>query len=61
MESLDKGGEEERINFPDYLFLRRIKVGWDKCAAGVSLSLVYVPCALRVAVPGWVADLTVAN
>jgi len=61
MESVDKGGEGEMLNLIDYLFLRRVKVGWDKCGAGNGLSVSYVPCALRIAVPNWVADITVAT
>lgn len=33
MENLDKGGVDEKLNFPDYMFLRRINLGWQKCAA----------------------------
>ena len=60
MENLDKGGPEEKLNFPDYMFLRRINLGWQKCAAAEQLSINYVPCGLRIAVPKWIADETIA-
>lgn len=60
IENIDKG-DEEQLNFADYLFIRRVKVGWDRCAAGGVLSIAYVSCALRIAVPGYVADVSVAH
>ena len=38
IESLDKGGPGQMLNFPDYLFMRRINLGWQRCAAGESLA-----------------------
>ena len=35
MESVDKGGFGDSLNLVDYLFLRRVKLGWQKCAAGI--------------------------
>lgn len=36
MESVDKGGINDCLNLLDYLFLRRVKLGWEKCAAGIN-------------------------
>lgn len=41
-------------NLADYLFLRRVKVGWENCANAHVLSKIMIPCAMKVAVPGWV-------
>jgi len=54
-EILDKKGLNE-TNFADYMFLRRVNIGWDKCAGGSDLAKTNIPCALKVVVPGWIAS-----
>lgn len=53
LESVDRE-QEEGINLADYLFLRRVKMGWEKCANAHQLSKIEIPCAMKVAVPNWV-------
>lgn len=40
------------------MFLRRVNIGWDKCAAGNDLAKSNIPCALKIVVPGWIASET---
>jgi hypothetical protein len=48
--------QDNNVNFADYMFLRRVSLAWNDCAAGKQLSKINVPCAMRIAVPGWIAD-----
>lgn len=59
-EILDKKGLNQ-TNFADYMFLRRVNIGWDKCAAGSNLAKANIPCALKLVVPGWIASQTEAD
>lgn len=56
MESIDRDDEDDSINFADYIFLRRVKLGWEHCAGGTDLSKIMIPCAMKIAVPGWVMN-----
>lgn len=53
--SLDRE-EEGGVNLADYLFLRRVKLGWEKCGNAHLLSKVEIPCAMKVAVPNWIMN-----
>ena len=51
MLSIDKN---ENINFGDYIFIRRVSKGWQKCGDNNVLSKSQIPCAMRIAVPNWI-------
>ena len=57
MEIVDtwEGGDHE-FNFAEYVFMRRVNLGWGHCAGGVVMSKIAVACGLRVAVPGMIAN-----
>lgn len=38
MEAIDRDEENSGANFADYIFLRRVKLGWEQCAGGTELS-----------------------
>jgi hypothetical protein len=57
---VDKFGVN-KTNFADYMFLRRVNVGWEKCGGGSDLSKSIIPCALKVIVPNWIASPTEAD
>ena len=54
---LDKDPEEDRLNIFEFVFVRRLNLAWGECAAGgTELALINTPCAMRVVVPGMIAD-----
>jgi hypothetical protein len=42
----------KKINFADYLFIRRANLAWQKCAENNILPLNNFPCAIYACVPG---------
>lgn len=57
MEAIDRDEENSGANFADYIFLRRVKLGWEQCAGGTELSKIQIPCAMKIAVPGWIMSI----
>lgn len=55
MSYLDRG-KAMRINFADYIFLRKANLAWKECAADAGLSKLKVACALEIAAPGRTLD-----
>lgn len=54
----DKDIEKGEINIFEFLFIKRLNLAWGECAVGgPTLSMVNIPCAMRVMVPGMIADI----
>jgi len=47
--------EENLITFADYMYFRRVNIGWGDCAGGTIMSRIQVPCGMKVVVPGMIA------
>lgn len=55
---MDKDLEEDSMNIFEFVFIRRLNLAWGECAAGgEELAMINTPCAMRIMVPGLVADL----
>lgn len=48
--------DENQVNFADYLYMRRVNIGWGDCAGGTIMSRIQIPCGMRVVVPGLIAS-----
>lgn len=57
LELLDRTDEPgSQFSFGDYVFMRRVNLGWNDCAGGVHMSRIMVPCGLKITVPGMIAS-----
>jgi len=53
---MDKNAEEDSMNIFEFVFIRRLNLAWGECAAGLELAMINTPCAMKVMVPGLIAD-----
>lgn len=47
--------EDNLFNFADYMYLRRVNIGWGDCAGGTIMSRIQIPCGMKIVVPGIIA------
>lgn len=47
--------DDNLVTFSDYLYFRRVNIGWGDCAGGVNMSRIKIPCGMKVVVPGFIA------
>lgn len=47
--------EDNLFNFADYMYMRRVNIGWGDCAGGTIMSRIQIPCGMKIVVPGLIA------
>lgn len=47
--------DDNLFNFADYMYLRRVNIGWGDCAGGTIMSRIQIPCGMKIVVPGLIA------
>lgn len=48
--------ETNFFTFADYMYLRRVNIGWGDCAGGTIMSQIQIPCGMKIVVPGMIAS-----
>lgn len=46
-----------KLNFADYIFLRKANLAWKECATDEGLSKLKMGCSLEITAPGRTLDL----
>lgn len=44
------------FTFADYMFMRRVNIGWGDCAGGTIMSQINIACGMKIVVPGMIAS-----